>query len=125
MSCECAIFAKDNAQYFIQCNECARNNTPLPTSLYYNSNVLNLNTPWHLYHVKYIKNNSWIKKYLNIFCICGLIFWLGLCYNENAIKNLNSNSTIRLLITIFLTLYIIILFGYIDAINKLVWLRML
>lgn len=117
MECKCAVFACDGNKYFVQCEKC---------KIGINSNQ-NINPEsdtnkfkWYEQHILLIQDNPDFRLRIKLFCLFGygLIYLMCYLYHFDIINWVNVR-TLDLGFKIFFTLYIVVVFGYVDAITKL------
>jgi hypothetical protein len=88
------------------------------------TNITNSNHvyKWYNHHVVLLKNNPELRLGIELFCLIGFAIWLIIAYLQHCkIIDFNDNyyKYIRVGITSFLMFYTVILFTYLDALNKL------
>lgn len=121
MYCGCCFFIHQNNKYFIQCEKCKKNsisqlgqneNTNICKGHYQNQ------YKWYEFHKKIIRTNPEIRLIVELFCLFGFGIWCIIAYLEHFnIVIFSQHKYIRWFITTFLSIYVIVLFCYLDSLN--------
>lgn len=119
--CECAIFELNNIKYYIQCEKCKKYKKEIGIS--YNSNITNTSKSeykWYEQHIILVRDNPDFRLGLNLFCLFGYGLISTICYlHYFDIINYKNVIQLNIVFGIFLLFYMIIVFAYIDATDKL------
>ena len=109
MNCQCSVFPLERVWYRSVCQHCLRGRPVLNI----NTNT-NTNTMWHV---------SFVQRYrrqITIYLLFSLIVWIMAVINEKyTFVHLQNYSSVRFILNAFLTIYVIVAFVYIDALQQL------
>ncbi len=105
MNCQCSVFPLERVWYRSICQHCLTTQPVLNT---------NPNTMWHV---------SFVQRYrrqLSFYLLFSLIVWILAVVNEKyTFVRLQNYSLVRFILNTFLTIYVIIAFVYVDALQQL------
>lgn len=105
MNCQCSVFPLERVWYRSICQHCLTTQPALNT---------NANTMWHV---------SFVQRYrrqISFYLLFSLIVWILAVVNEKyTFVRLQNYSLVRFILNAFLTIYVIIAFVYVDALQQL------
>jgi hypothetical protein len=118
MVCKCATLFLDNKKYLVKCNDCKNIIGSTDNELDGKSDN-KYQFRWYEKHIEIQRDNPEIRMGIELLLLIGWAFMLGLCWLEwLKITSSFGNFTLNLIGTIC-TIWIILLFGYLDAYQKL------
>ena len=123
MECKCCVFGIQGIGYLSQCEECKKQKKSI--------NIINITNQtnqipvkykfkWYEFHIQLIRDYPEIRLGIELFCLTAISVWIICAYLDyTKLYNFKYQCLINKIICGFLMSSIIIIFGYLDAIDKL------
>lgn len=117
MVCNCCIFNIQGITYLSQCEECEKQKKSI--------NIINqipdkYKFKWYEFHIKLIRNYPEIRLGFKLFCLVAFGVWIICAYVDyTKLYDFKQSLLINKIISGFLMFSVVIIFGYVDAIDKL------
>ena len=117
MECKCCVFNIQGITYLSQCNECVKQKKTISIT---KLTQVEYKFKWYELHIKIIRDYPEIRLGVEIYCMISICIWFICAFLDyTQIVNFKQYNLISNIISGFLMLSVIFIFGYIDAINKL------
>jgi len=107
--CQCCVLLLDSTKLLVKCPGCT-NKPELKNQIKF---------PWYQKHILIIRDNPEIRTWIELIILAGYIGMVFLCWLEFSKITLNLPNPIKTIIAIIFTGWFGLVFGYLDAHQKL------
>lgn len=120
MECKCCIFNIQGITHLSQCEECKKQKKSINITNQTNQIPVKYKFKWYEFHIQLIRDYPEIRLWIELFCLVAIGVWI-ICAYLDYIKfvDFKQECLINKIISGFLMSSVIIIFGYLDAIDKL------
>lgn len=115
MDCKCCVFVICGKSHLSQCEECKKKDNIFDVT------IIKPKLKWYQAHIQLIRDFPWIRLGIELYCLISIGIWIMCAYLDyTKLVDFKQNSYINKIISGFLILSVIVIFCYLDAIDKLI-----